>query len=452
MSENVPGVTDMATALRRCLLVIALALGAGIGATGFAQQEIACPGSVPAGTVCQVGIDANGAHWLIAIPKNWNKVLVMHARGGPELQAVGVKRSVNDLTRWSVWVREGYAYAASQYRRGGYGALSAAEDTESLRQLFVAKFGKPRRTIMHGQSWGGLVGAKVIELYATGEGGARNYDAALLTSGVLAGATRAYNFRFDLRTVYQFYCRNHPRPDELQYPAWQGLPPGSTLTAAELRARVDECTGVGLTADKRSPEQQGRLTAILNVVRIQERSLHGNMSWATFFFADLAQQRTGGRNAFSNIGVQYTGSPDDAALNAGVARYSSDPQAVAWLANDSDFTGKVTIPTLTLHAIGDPTVFVENQSVYREIRTRAGTQNLLVQTFTDETEHSFLATPQYPALMQALLDWVDHGKRPSARDIAARCEGFRATYGETCRFQVDYFPPAFDTRVYPRKP
>jgi len=44
------------------------------------------------------------------------------------------------------------------------------------------------------------------------------YDAVLLTSGVLAGGTRSYDFRLDLRVVYQAVCGNHPRPDEAQYP------------------------------------------------------------------------------------------------------------------------------------------------------------------------------------------------------------------------------------------
>jgi alpha-beta hydrolase superfamily lysophospholipase len=438
-----------------CTALLGAAVIAAAAGAAHAQlppaDTIACPKEVPADTVCHVGIDPNGAHWLIAMPPNWNRVLVVHARGGPELQAVGVKRSLADLSRWAVWVREGYAYAASQYRRGGYGALSAAEDTENLRQLFVARFGKPRRTIMHGQSWGGLVGARVIELYASAADGTRNYDGALLTSAVLAGAPRAYYFRLDVRVVYQFLCRNHPRPDEPQYPAWWGLPADSKMTAKELRERINECTGVDLARHQRSAEQQRRLDEILKVTRIEERSLVGHLNWATFMFADLVQRRTNGRNPFTNEGVRYTGSSDDAALNAGVARYRSDPEAVAWLANDSDFTGRVSIPTLTVHAIGDPTVFVENQSVYRAIRERAGSADLLVQTYTDESEHSFLSTPQYPALMQALLDWIDDGRRPTPHAIAARCEAFRARYGATCRFRPDWTPPPFEARVHPRR-
>ena len=53
----------------------------------------------------------------------------------------------------------------------------------------------------------------------------------LLTSGVLGCA---YDFRLDLRVVCQYVCRNHPRPDEPQYPLWQGPPMDNTLTRAEL--------------------------------------------------------------------------------------------------------------------------------------------------------------------------------------------------------------------------
>ena len=45
--------------------------------------------------------------------------------------------------------------------------------------------------------------------------------------------------------------------------------------------------------------------------------------------AHLVEHRTGGASPFGNRGVVYKGSPDDAALNAGVLRYQADPQAVA---------------------------------------------------------------------------------------------------------------------------
>ena len=61
-----------------------------------------------------------------------------------------------------------------------------------------------------------------------------DYVALSAASYVLGGGTRSYDARLDLRVVYQFICRNHPLPDEPQYPLWQGLSASSTLTRAEL--------------------------------------------------------------------------------------------------------------------------------------------------------------------------------------------------------------------------
>lgn len=187
-------------------------------------------------STCYRGQDANGAYYSIAIPNDWNGSLVMHAHGGPSLNTAGSdpERSVGDLERWSVMVREGYAWAGSSYRRGGYGVRMAAEDTENLRRLFVEEFGQPQQTLVHGQSWGGNGAAKVAEIYATGQD--RHYDGALTTNGILSGGSRGYDYRVDLRVVYQYYCGNHPRPTEPQYPLWMGLRKNSTMTSAGLRA------------------------------------------------------------------------------------------------------------------------------------------------------------------------------------------------------------------------
>src|SRR5258708_21929720 len=140
--------------------LVALTLVAGRAIADATPTISACPPAVRAGTACYVGQDTNGAHYLIAIPENWNRVLVMHARGGPYLEHLGPKRSDEDATRWVVWLREGYAYAASQYRRGGFGVLMAAEDTENLRRDFVKTVRAPRRTPLPRPAWGGPRGGE----------------------------------------------------------------------------------------------------------------------------------------------------------------------------------------------------------------------------------------------------------------------------------------------------
>ena len=414
-------------------------------AAAAGPSTTACPAGIPAGTRCYSGQDSAGAFFWIAIPADWNRVLVMHAHGGPELGAPTLARATEDLQRWAVTVKAGYAWAGSTYRRGGYGVTMAAEDTERLRAWFVQHFGAPRRTVLHGQSYGAGVAAKAAELYARVDGRKGPYDGLLLTSGVLGGGTQAYDYRLDLRVVYQYVCNNHPLPTEPAYPLWQGLPRDSTLNAAELARRIDACTGVRKPAAERSAQQRANLEAILSTIRIPERSLVGNMSWSTFLFRDLVQERLDGGNPFGNIGAVYGGPGDDARLNATVLRYRADPAAVARLAADSDPSGRVDVPTLSLHAIDDPTAFVELESAYRAVRERAGTAG------SRESEHSYLGDAEYPPLFAALLDWIDHGTKPTPADIEARCKTFEPDFGQGCRIDPAYAPQPLSARVPARQ-
>lgn len=449
----------MGSPLRRVWMGMAVMGLVGAGGCAHAQTDAPtateaarpCPDYLPAETRCFAGQDANGAYYWIAVPKAWNGALVLHTHGGPRLKSPKPDDALEDLERFSVTVKEGFAWAGSNYRRAGYGVRSAAEDSDNLRKIFWDQFGRPKRTILHGQSWGGNVAAKTAELYGQGPDGKPVYDGVILTSAVLGGGTRSYDFRADLRVVYQYYCQNHPKPDEPAYPLWQGQPIGSTLTNKQLDERLDACTGVSLPKDQRTPAQQRNLDNILAVIHIPERTLDSHLGWATFTFADMVNKRLGGHNPFSNVGVIYAGSDDDAALNKGVARFAADPEGVRRLAFDADLSGKLTVPTLTLHAIDDPTAFVELEQVFHDTVAKAGASALLVQSFTDEHEHSKLATPEYAALLRAMSAWIEHGDKPSPASLAEGCRSALATYGEACHFQVGYTPPPLAVRSYPRQ-
>ena len=442
-------VSCMKNLVASCLLMLA-------GAAASAQPEAApapaaCPKGLPSDARCLNGRDSAGAHYWIALPAGWKAgVLVLHAHGGPELGEPKPERSAEDLARWAIVVKAGYAWAGSGFRQGGVAVRTAAEDTERLRRIFIEHVGKPQRTLLHGQSWGASVAAKGAEMFTTTPEGKPPYDGVLLSNGVLGGGTRSYDFRLDLRVVYQAVCGNHPRPEEPQYPLWQGLPPESKLTRAELAARVDECMGIRQKPEERSEKQQHRLDSVLKVVRIPERSLLGHLNWGTWHFQDIVFQRVGGANPFGNEGAVYAGSSDDAALNAKVERYRADAVAVARFAEDADPSGRIPVPVLTVHAIHDPIAFVELESVFRETMQAAGTASHLVQTFTTEAEHSYLSDPEYPALLEALLAWVERGDKPTARSVEARCLRAELPFGKGCRF-VEYIPAPLDSRVTPRK-
>lgn len=405
-----------------------------------------CPEGLPAGTRCLAGKDRLGSHYLIAIPPAWNGTLVLHAHGGPLLGEPRLERVRDDLQRWSIFPRAGYAWAASSYRQGGVAVVAAAQDTERLRRIFLRHVAQPRHVLLHGQSWGASVAARGAELYTEG----KPYDGVLLTSGVLAGGTRAYDFRLDLRVVYQYLCRNHPRPEEPDYPLWMGLPQGGIMNGPELRQRLDECLGLGHPAAQRSAAQVGKLRALTAVLRIPEGSVQGHMNWATWHFQDIAR-RYHWRPVFGNRGAAYAGSDDDAALNRGVARYAADPQAVAAFAADADPQGRIPVPVLSAHAIHDPTAFVEMQHRFAQTMREAGRQSLLAQAFTSDRDHSYWSDASYVALAGALVDWIERGQRPSPLGIAQRCEEAARRFPSTCRFEPDYQPPALETRVTPRQ-
>ncbi|WP_370876974.1 hypothetical protein [Acidovorax sp. A1169] len=413
-----------------------------------APVATACPKDIAAIARCLSGQDSAGAYYLIAMPNQWNQVLVMHSHGGPTLGAPKAERAVEDLERWSIMVRAGYAWAGSTFRQGGVAVRAAAEDTERLRQIFVAQVAQPRRTVLHGQSWGAGVAAMGADMFGNGAG--KPYDAVLLTSGLLAGGSRSYDFRTDLRVVYQHLCNNHPLPSEAQYPLNIGLPASAKMTAAELTARANECLGLDKPAAQRTPEQQRKVKTIVDVLRIPASSIHSHLNWGTFHYRDVVHLRTGDASPFGNTGARYTGSADDAALNAAVLRYQADPQALARFAQDTDPTGRIAVPVLTVKGVDDPTAFVELDAHFKGTMERAGSSARLVQTFTQHNTHSYLSDPTYPTLMTALLRWVDEGAKPTPDSIAQQCPAYEAQFGKGCAFLPAYVPKPLNSRVVDR--
>lgn len=431
------------------LVVAATAVLAGCAAVPSDPAQaldgrVPCPDGLVPGTDCRTGRDAGGAVVWLAVPPQWNGTLVVHAHGGPELGTPRVERPVEDLQRWSIWNRAGYAYAGSGFAQGGVAVRLAADDVERSRRVFVATFGAPRRTVLHGQSWGAGVAMQTLERH---QRQLAPYDAVLLSSGVLGGR-RSYDVRLDLRAVWQVVCGNHPQAGEAPYPLWQGLPAGSTLTRAELARRADACIG---TRAARTPDQQRRAATLVRLTTIPERALAAHLAWATWHFEDLAQ-RAGGAAPSGNRGVVYgdpARTPDDAALNAAVPRIDADPAARAWLAADTETAARLAIPVLQVHALDDPTAFVELASAFAERMRASGNASRLVQVFTDEGEHSYLNDPLYVAAIESLLGWQAGAAMPTPAFVAERCAATVARFPARapCRVRADAVVAPLGARV-----
>jgi pimeloyl-ACP methyl ester carboxylesterase len=403
-------------------------------------QASTCITGLSGAATCYAGTQLSGATYQIAMPTNWNGVVVIVARGATpvpasELRTFGATRNL---------LRDGgLALAATTYRSDTPLARDAAEDVEELRQIFVRRFGKPKRTIVWGLSFGGLVAAKCAERYQT-------FDGVVSLCGLVAGTLRSLYTQLDVRTVYQRYCRNLPRPDEPQYNLFLGLPPSSTMTSDEMQARVNECTGILLPAAQRSAQQRENLANILAVLRIPESGLLANMDAATFLLKTFVQGTLGGHNPLQNSTVQYRGSTDDTGLNRDVPRYAAELATANMLAASDDPTGRIRMPVVTLHAIDDPRAFVENQAAYRATVDKAGASSNLFQAFTNLGGHCTFTTAEQLATLQVLLDWIDTRTPPTQATLASACDRYRTEFGTSCRFNATYQPQPLDTRLYAR--
>ncbi len=407
-----------------------------------APVKQACPAGVPAGASCLRGQDSATAHYLIVMPAKWSGVLVVHAHGGPVLGEPKTTRSDEDIMRWGVTVKEGHAWAGSVFRQGGFAVTTAAEDTERVRRIFVDHVAKPRVTLLHGQSWGGMVATRAAEMFP------KSWNGMLLTSGVVAGPA-TYDFRLDLRAIYQHLCGNLPLATEPAYSLAVGLPADSKLTNAEIVARADECLGVRKPAAQRTPQQAQKLKTIVDVLKIPESSVVGHLNWATFTLRDVVT-KNGGVSPFGNERVRYVGSNDDAALNAAVQRFKPDPAAVARFAADVDHAGRFAVPVVSAHGIGDATVFVEGSDTLRQRMAAAGNGQRLVQNFVDSAEHSYWGDAYYPPLFNALLTWVEKGQKPTPAGIAASCLQQPGAAAKDCQFLPDYVNKPLASRVFVR--
>jgi hypothetical protein len=196
----------------------------------------------------------------------------------------------------------------------------------------------------------------------------------------------------------------------------------------------------------RTEVQKRNLANILGVMRIPENMVARHMQAATFLFRDLNVRFGHGKSVFSNIGVKYRGSSDDAALNSGVARFDADPAAVAALAADGVAKGTLTVPVVSIHSLNDPQAAVEHQYEYRAKVTAAGHGDLLVQAYTDEPSHTGQSDPELTASLNALMAWIEKGTKPNVESIATGCKALQANTEAPCRWHPEYQVKPLSTR------
>ena len=66
----------------------------------------------------------------------------------------------------------------------------------------------------------------------------------------------------------------------------------------------------------------------------------------------------------------------------------------------------------------------------------------MVQLYTDDQEHNYLSDAQYIAMMNALLTWIDEGKKPTVDEVSKICRKLDEKWEpqSNCHFAPEFKP------------
>ena len=445
----------------------------------------------------------DGAQDLIIVPEPWNKGLFIYAHGYTADQRsivpypaditpdnLGTKLTGGDLVL-QIPLNLGYAVATTTYRSAGWAVADAVQDIENVRRHFIETYGQPMHSYIWGHSEGGMVTQAVLELASP------PYDGALPFCAPGAGARRNFNGAFDLRAVYEYVCRDVPEARfachvcsgmkarclvDADCPAGQTCgkaersphpADGLTPTCASFlldrpghaneQPKFDDFVARSLTAcfgentPAPTPEQAARKDLFLRITRVPESFVATDMFFASVGLAEVFHRRTHRRHPWGNAGVDYAApmlTPvEQAALNRRVVRVRADAPAVKYMRRWFEPRAETSTKVLTLHALDDGLVLVENEEKYREAFNAAGKLDQLVQLYTTGGGHCGFGGAEHVAAFLALTTWVEQGTKPTTQSVAATCNVLRtipAVGGGECRF-TEATPAEWGTRVIERR-
>jgi hypothetical protein len=409
--------------------VTLIAAGAALAAPGAADAAGAPAGTQVSGTL------ANGTTWIAEYPKPWNGTLILYSHGFGPLTAADAP----DAKTQAALLADGYALAGSSYDPGNsewaldtavsdqFGTLAAVESTVLPS--------RPRHVLAFGTSMGGLISA----LEAQAGGG--KVDGALTTCGIVAGGVNLNEYQID---------GEYAIAQLLGDPATQLVGFGDQNTALG--------TAAALTADAAKAQAtaagQARLAlamAFLNVTpwdpaatapapagdpAAQEAAEYDVLFSGAFSIMDFIElgrisiEQAAGGQATWDVGTNFARVLADspyrhqvaalyqaAGLNLGAdlatltahTTIQADPAALRSLRATSVPTGRLAVPELDLHTIGDNLVPVQNESYYSQLVSQAGSGSLLRQAYTSSFGHCNFSPSELVAGVQAVMRRVTSG-------------------------------------------
>lgn len=347
------------------------------------------------------------AAYDIEVPPRWNGELVMWAHGfRGDTRVLTVDPPGYGLRQRLL--EQGFAWAASSYYANDYDVRAGTLSTRALAEHFRRTVGMPSRTFITGVSMGGHITVRSIEQYPG------MYDAALPMCGVL-GDQELFDYFLDFHLVAQ---------DLADLPAYPIPADYQTAIVPQLKQRVgDQFRAIVVNAS--GGDRPGAPAAYAY--------------WRDFLFGLAAPDSGGslaenpGRVGTNLDSVYAPASPVD--VNASVQRVApADPVARRshHLSQVPLVTGRIKMPVLSLHNLGDLFVPFSMEQYYQADVARHGRTDLLVQRAIRTVGHCEFSPAEVGTAWDDLVAWQRTGVQPAGDDVITPSVVAAPGYG--CRF------------------
>lgn len=365
----------------------------------------------------------NGAGYRVEVPASWNGELVLYAHG---FRGTGLELTVSDPRIRGWLVNHGYAWAATSYSKNGYDVRQGVKDTHALGEFFNGLVGRPLRTYITGHSMGGHITGVAIEQYPNA------YVGAMPMCGVM-GDNELFDYFLDFNLVAQALAgvqAQFPFPADYQ----TAVVPGVKAALGPAYPFVLNAQGMALA---------GVLQNISGGPRPGFATSFA--AWGNFLFTVGV---TGGNIGVAPGNVQDNSdtvyqidsdpalSADEIALNAAVLRVAQDPQGrhPNGLANIPRISGKLPIPVISLHTIGDLFVPFSMEQLYAQKVAAENSSHRLVSRAYRDHNHCGFAVQEEEAAFADLVSWVTLGVKPAGDDILTPSNVANPNFG--CQFSL----------------
>ncbi|XVQ11357.1 DUF6351 family protein [Spirillospora sp. CA-255316] len=375
------------------------------------------------------------AAYDIEVPPRWNGRLVMWAHGYRGATRVLTVEPPGYGLRQRL-LEQGYAWAASSYYANDYDVRAGVLSTRELARHFARTVGAPRKTFITGVSMGGHVTARSIEEFPG------FYDGALPMCGVL-GDHGLFDYFLDFQVVAQDLADlpAYPPPEDYAtaiVPKIQrglgltGLAPGGPDTTNDLGKQF-RSIAIGRSGGKRPGDEAAFAY------------------WQNYLFG-LASAPAGGTLAeepgrvATNLRTRYVpATPVD--VNRTVQRVRPAEPGARYthrLTQVPSVSGRLTVPVVSLHNLGDLFVPFSMERLYRADAVRQRRSHLLVQRAIRSVGHCEFSPAEVGSAWDDLVRWERGEARPKGDDVARPGTVAAPDYG--CRFSD---PAAYSTGTRP---